>query len=55
MKWFKVSLKLSEKDIYKLKDASKIIGNDGLVIYPTDTVYGLGANPLSQPAVEKVF
>ena len=55
MKWFKVSLELSEKDIYKLKDASKIIGNDGLVIYPTDTVYGLGANPLSQPAVEKVF
>ncbi len=33
----------------------KIIANDGVIVYPTDTVYGLGANPFSKKAVEKVF
>ncbi len=28
---------------------------DGLVIYPTDTLYGLGADALSDEAVQKVF
>jgi L-threonylcarbamoyladenylate synthase len=40
------------KDIQK---ASDIIKNNGIVIYPTETVYGIGANIFSNVALEKVF
>lgn len=29
--------------------------NGGLIIYPTDTVYGLGCNPFNVKAVERIF
>jgi L-threonylcarbamoyladenylate synthase len=35
--------------------ASKIIKDGGLVVYPTDTLYGLGADALNGEAVGKVF
>ncbi len=35
--------------------ASEVIRDGGLVVYPTDTLYGLGANALSTRAVAKVF
>lgn len=38
-----------------LQQAAKIIKNDGLVAFPTETVYGLGANGLSENAVEKIY
>jgi L-threonylcarbamoyladenylate synthase len=38
-----------------LKKASDIIKNNGIVIYPTETVYGIGANIFSNFALEKVF
>lgn len=38
-----------------LKKASDIIKKNGIVIYPTETVYGLGANIFSNAALEKVF
>ena len=31
------------------------IKNDNLVIFPTETVYGIGANALSEEAVKKIF
>jgi len=40
------------KDIRK---ASDIIKKNGIVIYPTETVYGIGANIFSNIALEKVF
>src|SRR5450759_640649 len=40
------------KDIQK---ASDIIKNNGIVIYPTETVYGIGANIFSNVAIDKVF
>lgn len=38
-----------------LKKASDIIRKNGIVIYPTETVYGIGANIFSNTALEKVF
>ncbi|MEM1538019.1 MAG: L-threonylcarbamoyladenylate synthase [Candidatus Nezhaarchaeales archaeon] len=38
-----------------INEAARLILNDSLVIYPTDTVYGLGANPLREEAVIKAF
>lgn len=38
-----------------IKKASKVLKEGGLVIYPTDTLYGLGGNALDKNAVKKVF
>lgn len=38
-----------------LKKAGEIIRNGGTVIFPTETVYGLGANALNDEAVKKIF
>lgn len=38
-----------------IKDAVSAIKNNELVIFPTETVYGLGANALNNDAVNKIF
>lgn len=38
-----------------IKKAAKILREGGLVVFPTETVYGLGANALSPQAAAKVF
>ncbi len=43
---------LTEENI---KEAAGIIKNGGLVAFPTETVYGLGANALDPEAVGKVY
>ncbi|HDN80709.1 MAG TPA: Sua5/YciO/YrdC/YwlC family protein, partial [Chloroflexi bacterium] len=35
--------------------AAEVIRRDGLVAFPTETVYGLGANALSEKAVARIF
>jgi len=35
--------------------SSQVLQNNGLVAFPTETVYGLGANGLSEIAVRKIF
>lgn len=42
----------TESDIRK---AAEILRTGGLVVFPTETVYGLGANALDASAVEKIF
>ncbi len=32
-----------------------VVQRNGAVVYPTDTVYGLGVNALREPAVERLF
>ena len=39
----------------ELDQAVDILQKDGLVAFPTETVYGLGANALSEKAVKRVF
>jgi len=39
----------------KIKDAAKILAQNGTVAFPTETVYGLGANALDKKAVKKIF
>jgi len=38
-----------------IKEAAEIIRGGGLVAFPTETVYGLGANALDPAAVQKIF
>ena len=40
---------------HNISQAAKTVKNGGLVVYPTDTVYGLGCDPFNVKAVEKVF
>ncbi len=41
-------------DPKKVKQAVDILRNGGIVIYPTDTVYGMGCDITNQRAVEKI-
>ena len=38
-----------------IREAAEIIRGGGLVAFPTETVYGLGANALDAAAVQKIF
>ncbi|MBU3092570.1 threonylcarbamoyl-AMP synthase [Clostridium sp. CM028] len=38
-----------------INEAGLVIAEGGLVVFPTETVYGLGANALDKIAVEKIF
>lgn len=42
-------------DDESLERAKRILLNDGLVAFPTETVYGLGANALSDGAIRAVY
>lgn len=42
-------------DLNKIKEAAKSIKNGELVLFPTETVYGIGANALNANAVNKIF
>lgn len=42
-------------DVKGIKRGAEIINNGGLVAFPTETVYGLGANALDEEAVKKIF
>ncbi|RBQ24718.1 MAG: Threonylcarbamoyl-AMP synthase [Methanocorpusculum sp. MCE] len=39
----------------RIDKAVRVLSRDGLVVYPTETVYGLGADALSDTAVIKVY
>ena len=38
-----------------LEIASKIVKNGGIVVYPTDTVYGMGCDPYNKESVDKIY
>lgn len=42
-------------DEEQLKEAAAILRNGGLVAFPTETVYGLGANALDEEAAKKIY
>ena len=48
---------INEHDLNKvaIEEAGEILRNGGLVAFPTETVYGLGANALDEEAVKKIF
>ena len=51
MRQIKLNLDNAEKTS---DDTAKILQNGGIVIYPTDTLYGLGVNALDENAIIKV-
>jgi L-threonylcarbamoyladenylate synthase len=41
-----------EEDI---KESLKILRQGGIILYPTDTIWGLGCDPTNEAAVKKIF
>ena len=39
----------------KLKEISEIIKNGGIVVFPTETVYGIGTNGLNKEAISRLY
>lgn len=50
-----IHLDPEQPDQEAIERAASIIRNGGLVAFPTETVYGLGANAMNESAVEKIF
>jgi len=50
-----VSQFLSKCDASVMGDASRILMNGGLVAFPTETVYGLGADACNEMAVTRIY
>lgn len=48
-------IKNAEIEEEKIAEAAKIIKDGGIVAFPTETVYGLGADALNEEAVKKIF
>lgn len=46
-------IKNVSEDEEKIREAAECIKNGGTVVFPTETVYGLGADALNEEAVEK--
>lgn len=44
-----------EVDSLKIEEAAQIIKNGGIVVFPTETVYGIGADGLNSEAVKKIY
>ena len=45
----------SGSQINELEKAVRSLGNGGVVVFPTDTLYGLGADVFSLPALQRIF
>ena len=50
-----MTLVLKLRSLEELKKAAEAIKKGGLVAFPTETVYGLGADALNKNAVKKIF
>ncbi|WP_409199958.1 L-threonylcarbamoyladenylate synthase [Methanobrevibacter sp. DSM 116169] len=53
MKKYKINPK--NPDMKIINEAIEVLANGGIVLYPTDTVYGLGANIFNKEAVRKIY
>jgi L-threonylcarbamoyladenylate synthase len=53
MKIIKINAASPEKE--KIETALEVLRNGGTVVYPTDTVYGVGANIFQEKAVKAVY
>ncbi|WP_462222103.1 L-threonylcarbamoyladenylate synthase, partial [Ferruginibacter sp.] len=41
--------------INDIKECVTVLQNGGLILYPTDTIWGIGCDATNQKAVEKIY
>lgn len=51
----RITLSLFKPNRSSILKAAEMLKSGGVIVYPTDTAYGLGANALSEEAVRKAF
>lgn len=50
-----IKIETERYPIHKLRRIVSVLKKDGVIVYPTETFYGLGANCFSAEAVNKIF
>ncbi len=50
-----INMDLENIEKEKLNEAAQVLRDGGTVAFPTETVYGLGANALDEEAIKKIF
>lgn len=50
-----IQIDINKDNTYALKEAVAVLSSGGVIVYPTDTLYGIGANALDDKAVRKIF
>ena len=55
MKTIISNINIDDIDLNEIKKHAKLIKEGNTVIFPTETVYGLGANALNENAVKKIY
>lgn len=50
-----IKITAPSESVTELKEAAQILREGGLVVFPTETVYGLGGNGLSSASSEKIY
>jgi L-threonylcarbamoyladenylate synthase len=50
-----IKINPKKPDIVKVKKTARIIKDGGVVVYPTDTCYGIGASALDDESIRKVY
>ena len=53
MKYYKINAQNPDTKI--IKEAARCLNKGGLIIYPTDTLYGVGVDVYNRKAVNKLF
>jgi len=48
-------MKIMQATRNAIQTAAQTVKKGGVIVYPTDTVYGLGCNPFNQEAVTRIF
>lgn len=48
-------MRIVRADHEGIEEAVRILKKGGVIVYPTETSYGIGADPLSRKAIEQVF
>ncbi|HOP14244.1 MAG TPA: Sua5/YciO/YrdC/YwlC family protein, partial [Lentimicrobium sp.] len=46
---------MNDKEKEEIQKTVKVLRNGGVILYPTDTVWGLGCDALNARAVDKVY
>lgn len=55
MKTIVKKINTNKIDMQVIEEAGRILKNGGLVAFPTETVYGLGANALDEKAAKRIY
>jgi L-threonylcarbamoyladenylate synthase len=50
-----IKVNLNRIEAAKIKEIAEVLKKEGVIVYPTDTFYGLGASCFSERAIKKVY